>query len=162
MAFGRNLAIGCIMALGRNKLIELDLAFCRNLAYGHNMAVGHNELIELDLAFGRLAYGRNMAVGHNELIKLILVAIGRIDLIIEFNLGQVCSFGSASFFVWPSSTRLLQMTKYCVMRECENILNGYIYVCDYIFSHQDGIYGFKFPSRFLGISRRDLTSFSLS
>ena len=34
------------------------------------------------------------------------------------------------------------------------------YVCDYIFSHQDGIYGFKFPSRFLEISSRDLTSFS--
>jgi hypothetical protein len=123
------------------------------------MALGRNELIELDLAFGRnLAYGHNMAVGRNELIKLILVAIGRIELIIEFILARVCSFGSASFFIWPS----LQMTKYCVMRECENILNGYIYVCDYIFSHQDGIYGFKFPSRFLGISRRDLTFLSLN
>jgi hypothetical protein len=25
------------------------------------------------------------------------------------------------------STRIIQMTKYCVMRECENILHGYLY-----------------------------------
>ena len=29
------------------------------------------------------------------------------------------------------------------------------------FSHQDGIYGFEFPKRFLEISSRDLTLFSL-
>jgi hypothetical protein len=40
------------------------------------------------------------------------------------------------------SARLLQMTKYCVMRECENILRGYLYVFDLAFSHHDGIHGF--------------------
>jgi hypothetical protein len=58
------------------------------------------------------------------------------------------------------SARLLQMTKYCVMRECENILRGYLCVFDLAFSHLDGIYGFKFPDRFLEISSRDLTLFS--
>ena len=57
------------------------------------------------------------------------------------------------------SARLLQMTKYCVMRECENILCGYLCVFDLVFSQQDGIYGFKFPKRFLEISSRDLTLF---
>jgi hypothetical protein len=40
------------------------------------------------------------------------------------------------------SARLPQMTKYCVMRECENILRGYLYVFDLAFSHHDGIHGF--------------------
>ena len=57
-------------------------------------------------------------------------------------------------------SRIPQMTKYCVMRECENILHGYLYLFDLAFSHQDGIYGFKFPHRFLEISSRDLTLFS--
>jgi hypothetical protein len=47
------------------------------------------------------------------------------------------------------------MTKYFVMRECENILNGYLYVVTTVFSHQDGIYGFKFL-KFLEISCRDV------
>jgi hypothetical protein len=52
------------------------------------------------------------------------------------------------------------MTKHFVMRECDNILRGYLYVVTTVLSHQDGIYGFKFPNRFSGISCscRDLTS----
>ncbi len=42
------------------------------------------------------------------------------------------------------------MTKYCVMRECEKILCGYLYVCDLVFVILKGIYGFKFPKRFFG------------
>jgi hypothetical protein len=55
---------------------------------------------------------------------------------------------------------LPQMTKYCIMRECENILCGYLYVYDgdLVFVILKGIYGFKFPKRFLEISSRDLTS----
>jgi hypothetical protein len=76
---------------------------------------------------------------------------------------RFCSFGNSYTPVTQKnifSTRFRQMTKYCVMRECENILSGYLYVCDYIFSLQDGIYGFKFPRRILKIPSRDLTSFS--
>ena len=58
------------------------------------------------------------------------------------------------------SLRLRQMTKYCVMRECYNILSGYLSVVTTVFSQQDGIYGFKFLKRFLEISSRDLTLFS--
>jgi hypothetical protein len=59
------------------------------------------------------------------------------------------------------SLRLPQMTKYCVMRECDNILSGYLSVVTTVFSQQDGIYGFKSPKRFLEISSRDLTLFFL-
>ena len=57
-------------------------------------------------------------------------------------------------------------------RETWNLLNGAEHKCDNIhswislsgdlaFSHQDGIYGFKFPKRFLEISSRDLTLFTI-
>ena len=48
------------------------------------------------------------------------------------------------------SLSLPQMTKYCVMRECENIHSWISLVGDLVFSHQGGIYGFKFPKRFSG------------
>jgi hypothetical protein len=50
------------------------------------------------------------------------------------------------------------MKKYCIMRECENILCGYLYDGDLVFVILKGIYGFKFPKRFLEISSRDITS----
>ncbi len=53
---------------------------------------------------------------------------------------------------------LPQMTKYCIMRECENILCGYLYDGDLLFVILKGIHGFKFLKRFLEISSRDLTS----
>jgi hypothetical protein len=53
------------------------------------------------------------------------------------------------------------MTKYCVMRECENILCGYLYDGDLVFFILKGISIFKFPKKFLEISSRDLTSFLL-
>ena len=59
------------------------------------------------------------------------------------------------------SLRLPQMTKYCVMRECYNILSGYLSVMTTVFSQQDGIYSFKFPKKFLEISSRDLTLLSI-
>jgi hypothetical protein len=59
------------------------------------------------------------------------------------------------------SLGLPQMTKYCVMRECENIHSWISLSGDLAFSHQQGIYGFEFPKRFLEISPRDLTSFLL-
>jgi hypothetical protein len=59
------------------------------------------------------------------------------------------------------STRIPQMTKYCVMRECENIIHGYLYGGGLLFVILKGIYGFKFPKMFLEISSRDLTSFLL-
>jgi len=48
------------------------------------------------------------------------------------------------------SLSLPQMTKYCVMRECENIHSWISLIGDLVFSHQGEIYGFKFPKRFLG------------
>jgi hypothetical protein len=59
------------------------------------------------------------------------------------------------------SLRLLQMTKYCIMRECENILCRYLYDGDLVFVILKGNSIFKFPKGFLEISSRDLTSFLL-
>jgi hypothetical protein len=53
---------------------------------------------------------------------------------------------------------LLQMTKYCIMRECENILCGYLYDGDLAFVILKGISSFKFPKRFW----RSLPEISLS
>jgi hypothetical protein len=59
------------------------------------------------------------------------------------------------------STRLSKKTKYCLMRGCEKILCGYLYVSDLAFFILKEISIFKFPKRFLEISSRDLTSFLL-
>jgi hypothetical protein len=48
------------------------------------------------------------------------------------------------------SLSLPQMTKYCVMREFENIHSCISPSVDLAFSHQGGIYGFKSPKRFSG------------
>jgi hypothetical protein len=44
--------------------------------------------------------------------------------------------------------RILQVTKYCVMRECENIHSWISLSGDLAFSHQDGIYDLNFPKGF--------------
>jgi hypothetical protein len=54
------------------------------------------------------------------------------------------------------SLSLPQMTKYCVMKECENIHSWISLVGDLAFSHQDGIYGLNSPKGFLEISFSDL------
>jgi hypothetical protein len=59
------------------------------------------------------------------------------------------------------SDRIPQITKYCIMRECENILHEYLYDGDLVFVILKGIHGYKFPQRFFEISSRDLTSFLL-
>jgi len=52
------------------------------------------------------------------------------------------------------------MTKFFVMRECDNILSGYLCAVTTVLSHQDGIYGFKFPKRFFEISSQEISLFS--
>ncbi len=73
----------------------------------------------------------------------------------DFYLGDALQNRKQLFF-----SRLLLMTEYFIMRECENILSGYLCVVTTVFSQQDRISIFKFPKRFLEISCRDLTSFT--
>jgi len=49
-------------------------------------------------------------------------------------------------------SRLSQMTKYFVMRECENIPTWISLCVTTVFSQQGGISVFKFPKRFLEFS----------
>jgi hypothetical protein len=44
--------------------------------------------------------------------------------------------------------KIPKMTKYCIMRECENIHSWISLSGDLVFSHQQGIHGFKLPKRF--------------
>jgi len=44
-----------------------------------------------------------------------------------------------------------------LLLRCDNIHSWISLSGDFAFSHQDGIYGCKFPERFLEISSRDLT-----
>ena len=59
--------------------------------------------------------------------------------------GDVLQFTKQLF-----SVRLPLMTKFFVMRECDNILSGYLCAVTTVFSQQDGIYGFKILTRFFG------------
>ena len=59
--------------------------------------------------------------------------------------GDVLQFTKQLF-----SVRLPLMTKFFVMRECDDILSGYLSAVTTVFSQQDGIYGFKILTRFFG------------
>jgi hypothetical protein len=52
------------------------------------------------------------------------------------------------------------MTKFFVMKECDNTISGYLCAVTTVFSQQDEIYGFKFPKRFLDISSSEISLFS--
>jgi hypothetical protein len=45
-------------------------------------------------------------------------------------------------------------------KDCDNILSGYLCAVTTVFSQQDGIYGLKFPKRFLEISSQEISLFS--
>ncbi len=91
-----------------------------------------------------------------------------------FSLGTVCAPLSpvhltvTSFNPTLVSNSLLMASNTCTnsphlstlpaTASCENILCRYLYDGDLVFVILKGIYGFKFPKRFLEISSRDLTS----
>jgi hypothetical protein len=58
-------------------------------------------------------------------------------------------------------SRLSQMTKYFVMRECENIPTWISLCLTTVFSQQGRIYGFKFPKRFSELSQAKTSLYSL-
>jgi hypothetical protein len=87
---------------------------------------------------------------------------GELFLILLFYHGQTSASGDTIqdakqlFF-----SRLPQMTKHFVMRECEHIPTWISLSGDLAFSHQDGIYGFKFPKRFSELSQAKTSLYSL-
>jgi hypothetical protein len=75
------------------------------------------------------------------------------------DLGFLCIEKEGTQFLFGSGCG--DKFEYCtcdVDGACENILHGYLYVFDLAFVILKGIYGFKFPKRFLDIFSRDLTS----
>ncbi len=59
-------------------------------------------------------------------------------------------------------SRILQMTKYFVMRECEDIPTGISLSCDSALAHKREFPIFKFPERFSEISCKDLMISTIS
>jgi hypothetical protein len=90
---------------------------------------------------------------RESLLSHVLLLTGRLNLLF---FGDTLQNAKQEF-----SVRIPQMTKYCIMKERENILHGYLYVFDLAFVILKGISIFKFPKRFLEIFSRDLTSFLL-
>jgi hypothetical protein len=64
---------------------------------------------------------------------------------------------NAGFLCGAPHLNAKSVQKYLMPSPCENILHGYLYGGDLLFVILKGIYGFKFPKRFLEISSRDLT-----
>jgi hypothetical protein len=73
-----------------------------------------------------------------------------------FFFGNALQNATQSFF-----NRIPQMTKYFVMKECENVPTGISLCCDSAFAHKKEFSIFKFPERILKISHRYLIIFSL-
>jgi hypothetical protein len=61
----------------------------------------------------------------------------------DFFFGLALQNGKQMFF-----NRILQMTKYFLMRECKNIPTGKSLCCDSAFAHKKEFSIFKFPERF--------------
>ncbi len=86
----------------------------------------------------------------------------------ETDLGMVCPWpgirGSTDVLQLAEqifSLSLPQMTKYCIMRECESIHSWISLVGDLAFSHEVEFMVLNCPRGFLEISLRDLTLFFL-
>ncbi len=67
--------------------------------------------------------------------------------------------GSAAATGWRRQLGGGEAAAAAVEEYCDNIHSWISLSGDLAFSHQHGIYGFKFPKRFLEISFRDLTLF---
>jgi hypothetical protein len=88
-------------------------------------------------------------------VRRVLSSLAGLDS--DFFFGLALQNGKQIFF-----NRILQMTKYFVMRECESIPTEISLCCDSAFAHKKEFSIFKFPERFSEISWRDLTTFTIS
>jgi hypothetical protein len=87
-------------------------------------------------------------------VRRVLSSLAGLDS--DFFFGLALQNGKQIFF-----NRILQMTKYFIMKESENIPMGISLCCDSVFAHKKEISIFKFPERLLEISCRDLIFFTL-
>jgi hypothetical protein len=78
-----------------------------------------------------------------------LSSLAGLDL--DFFFGHVLQYAKQVFLV-----RIPQVTKYFVMRECEDSYTKSL-CCDSAFAHKKEFYIFKFPERFLEISCAEIS-----
>jgi hypothetical protein len=122
--------LGLIGLIGFNGCIGLN---------GHNDGIGLVNNIKFEIpCYSLVREGWLWCVRR-------LCSLARLDS--DFFFRHALQYAKQLFY-----SRIPQMTKYCIMRECENIQSWISLSGDLVFSHHDGIYGFKFPSRFLEIS----------
>jgi hypothetical protein len=112
------------------------------------VSFGLNGLIGKEIIVNSLQFKIEMKQSQNDLFQREswLWCVGRVFFSLaglNSVFGNELQNATQSFF-----DRILQMTKYCIMRECENIHSWISLSGDLVFSHQQGIYGFKFPKRF--------------
>ncbi len=135
------------------------------------LVLGHISLISLVSLIGFIGLVSLVSFGLNNLIGKGII-INSLEFDIEMEQSQHDFFWRVSW-LWcvrrvfsslagldsvfgnslQSATQLFfdripQMTKYSVMRECENIHSWISLKCDLVFSHQQGIYGFEFLKGF--------------
>ncbi len=115
-----------------------------------------DDCVHVDAKTGEVHHGVHSTNASNCSLSLGLVRIGKIHDILR------CSFDLAWKLLFNKNFIPLRKKsrRFHWIGLCENILRGYLYVCDLAFVILKGIYGFKFPKRFFEISSRDLTSSS--
>jgi hypothetical protein len=77
-------------------------------------------------------------------VRRVFSSLARLDL--DFFFGHMLQYAKQVFL-----DRIPQVTKYFVMRECEDSYTESL-CCDSAFAHKKEFYIFKFPKRFLEIS----------
>jgi hypothetical protein len=122
---------------------------CMQAAHGVAMASSATKIINAAIWYYCVAFDWFV---RESLLCDVLLHIDRLDSVFGNKLQN-----ATQLFL----NRILQMSEFCIMRECENIHSWIFLSGDLVFRHQQGIYGFKFPKRFLEISSRDLTLFSI-
>jgi hypothetical protein len=173
---------------GVNGLIN-SVGFVGLVSFISLVGLGFIGLLGLIGFIGLIGLVSLIGIGLNGLISISIIAISfgliRIQFEIEMKQSQHYSFVrekdvacADSYFhtlLRPDShfgdaiqnakqlflSRLSQMTKYFVMRECENIPTWISLCLTTVFSQQGGISVFKFPKRFLKLSWAKTSLYSL-
>jgi hypothetical protein len=145
------------------------------LVLGHISQIGHIGLIGFIGIISLVSFGLNGYIGKGIIVNSLQFEVemkqSQHDLFrreswlwcVRRVISSLAGLDSVFGNTLQNATQLFfdgipQMTKYCIMRECGNVLSWISLRGGLVFSHQQGIYGFKFPKRFLEISSRDLTS----
>jgi hypothetical protein len=115
---------------------------------GHNDVVGLIHKVEFEIPY----YYSLVRESGLWCVRRVLSSLAGLDS--DFFFGQALQYAKQVFL-----DRIPQVTKYCVMRECEDYYMKSL-CCDSAFAHKKEFSIFKFPERFLEISCAEISLFS--